>query len=114
MTNRSRPAARQRLARTMAERAALDAGRRRKIRAGVGAGLALLVLAALGTWWLTRPSGHPTVAAAAASTAPAGCRWDLIPAGARSSDMRDVGTPPAVPATAGGTATMTITTNLGV
>lgn len=112
MTNRSRPAARQRLARTMAERVALDAQRRRRVRAGVGAGLALLLVAVLGTWWLTRPAGHHATASTA-STGPAGCHWDVIPAGARPSEVRDVGTPPAVPASAGGTATMTITTNLG-
>src|SRR2546423_15028683 len=112
--NRSRPAARQRLARTMAERAALDAQRRRKIRAGVGAGLALLVLAAFGAWWLTRPSGHRTVPASAAGTSPAGCHRGLIPPGARPSDGRAGGTPPAEPSPTGGTATLTITTHRGL
>ena len=102
---------RQRVAQTLAARAEAEATRRRRIRALAGAGVAVILLVGLAGWWLARPSGRAGTAPPAPTTVT--CAWSTIPVEARAKEMRDVGTPPAT-APRTGTATMTITTNLGV
>jgi peptidyl-prolyl cis-trans isomerase B (cyclophilin B) len=111
----SRGAARARVARQLASRGEQAALRRRRRAAVIGAAAAAVLLVAAGVWWLARPSGgKPAATASAAPTSEGPCDWSVIPANARSKDMRDVGTPPAGGEPRTGSATMTITTNLGV
>jgi peptidyl-prolyl cis-trans isomerase B (cyclophilin B) len=118
--DRQRAAARARLEREMAARAAA-ARKRRQTYAVIGAGVAVLVLAA-GTVWLVtalNSGGDKATSQAAASAAPtapaapagtANCAWNPDTTG--NPSVKDVGTPPNnVPAL--GADTLTIDTSLG-
>jgi peptidyl-prolyl cis-trans isomerase B (cyclophilin B) len=101
---------RKRVAQALAARAEAQAVRRKRIQALAGAGVVLVVLIGLAVW-LALPSARSHGAATPPTTV--SCAWSTLPVEARSKEMRDVGTPPAT-APRTGTATMTITTNLGV
>jgi peptidyl-prolyl cis-trans isomerase B (cyclophilin B) len=106
-----RAAARARLEREMTARA--EAARKRRQRnAYIGAGLAVAVLIAGGTWLglaLTKSDKKPT---AAASAAPSGCQW-LPEDKAQNPNLKDVGKPPTdVPKA--GTQTLSLNTSQGV
>lgn len=107
--DRQRKLARARIERRMARRAT-RLRRKRQIQAGVGAVVALL-LVALGTVWLAGGfdgKDTPTTPTVAAGD----CTWNL-----RSADdttgIRDTGNPPTTPSATEGTRTMTIATNVG-
>ncbi|BCJ57278.1 peptidylprolyl isomerase [Micromonospora endophytica] len=109
---RQRAAARARLEKEMAERAA-RARKRRQTQAVVGGGVALLLVVA-GTAWLVSSligddSGTDNTAQNASTVQ---CDWVEIPADQRSPTTKDVGMP-NVEQSRVGTQTMTITTNLG-
>ena len=109
-----RAAARARLEREMAERAA-GAKKRRQTLTIVGSGLALLLVVA-GTVWLVSTvgsdddgDGTQTVASKPGETP---CVWNPDSSGGQNPMIKDVGTPPpSVPNV--GTRVMTIDTNLG-
>jgi peptidyl-prolyl cis-trans isomerase B (cyclophilin B) len=88
--------------------------RRLRLRATV-AGAVVIAAAVVAIVLVTRPH-HGTVAAPQQSydVVPAGCRWIDLPTNGRSKEMTDVGQPPTGLPPSSGTATMTITTNLGV
>jgi peptidyl-prolyl cis-trans isomerase B (cyclophilin B) len=103
---RQRKLARAKLDRQMARRAA-STRRKRQIRAGIGAGLALL-LVVLGTVWLfggfdSEPED---------TTASDQCVWTPQDAAA-NSNLKDVGTPATSGLPAEGTRPMTVTTDNG-
>ncbi|MFG2062912.1 peptidylprolyl isomerase [Micromonospora sp. NPDC048871] len=109
---RQRAAARARLEKEMAERAA-RARKRRQTQAVVGGGVVLLLVVA-GTVWLATSligddSGTDTTAQSADTVQ---CDWVELPNGERSPTTKDVGLPP-VEQSKVGSQTMTITTNLG-
>jgi peptidyl-prolyl cis-trans isomerase B (cyclophilin B) len=104
--NRQRALARAKLERQIARRAA-TARRRRQVQAGIGAGLAV-VLVVVGIVWLAggfSPSKkkHPTAAAGE-------CAWTPQTG---NPDLKDAGTPPTTGIAHGGAQLMTITTNQG-
>ncbi|GAA2704876.1 MULTISPECIES: peptidylprolyl isomerase [Actinoplanes] len=115
--DRQRAAARARLEKEMAERAASARGRRRK-QAIIGSALAVVVIAGAAVWIVSAlkkddkktSSGSATVAAGSVA-----CTWtpvDTATAEASGGKVKDVGTPPAtVPNT--GTSLLTFDTNLG-
>jgi peptidyl-prolyl cis-trans isomerase B (cyclophilin B) len=105
--DRQRKLARAKLDRQMARRAGRER-RRRRIMAGVGAGVAVLLIVA-GVAWL----GGAFDADDPADTSAADlCAW--TPQSAESNtDLKDVGTPPTRDIPTSGTAPMTITTNQG-
>jgi peptidyl-prolyl cis-trans isomerase B (cyclophilin B) len=109
--DRQRAAARARLEREMAERAAA-ARKRRQRQAIIGSAIAVVVIAGGAIWLVTKLGGGDRKTAA--SVPPAGtvaCTWTPEEAGS-GGKIVNVGTPPAnAPNT--GTATLTITTNLG-
>lgn len=109
--DRQRAAARARLEKEMAERAA-SARKRRQRQAIIGSAIAVVVIAGAVVWIVTatrEDKSTPT----ANSAVPAGqvaCTWTPDPGG--GGKVKDVGTPPAtVPNT--GTATLVMNTNLG-
>jgi peptidyl-prolyl cis-trans isomerase B (cyclophilin B) len=110
--DRQRAAARARLEKEMAERAAA-AHKRRQRQAIIGTALAVVVIAGAAVWIVTAlhhdDKKKPTAAGPPAGTV--ACTW--TPADASSgAKIKDVGTPPAtVPKV--GTETMTLNTNLG-
>jgi peptidyl-prolyl cis-trans isomerase B (cyclophilin B) len=109
--DRQRAAARARLEKEMAERAAA-AHKRRQRQAIIGSAIAVVVIAGAAVWLMTALN-HDDKKKASASGAPAGtvsCTW--TPAGATGGKVKDVGTPPTtVPNT--GTSVLTMDTNLG-
>ncbi|WBB81406.1 peptidylprolyl isomerase [Micromonospora sp. WMMD882] len=108
---RQRAAARARLEREMAERAA-KARKRRQTQAIIGAGAALLLVVA-GTVWLVASLGDDDTDAT--NTAAAGtslCVWNEAPAEQRTPQTKDVGLPGTQQPNKG-TQIMTIDTNLG-
>lgn len=108
---RQRAAARARLEKEMAERAA-EARRRRKLRNGVAGGVVLLLVVAGGVWALVSLGGDAKKNTAAPGGGMAECAWTQLPADQKSPQVKDVGVPPtSVPKS--GTETMTIDTNLG-
>ena len=120
--DRQRAAARTRLEREMADRAAQSRGRRRRnttIAAGAG-GLVVL----LGVAWLvvtlTRDDKKTeTSAAPSASATPASCTWlplvdpSASPKPEIPKEVKDVGTPPATGELRTGTQLMTLDTSVG-
>jgi peptidyl-prolyl cis-trans isomerase B (cyclophilin B) len=105
--DRQRKLARAKLDRQMARRAGKER-RRRRILAGVGAGVAVLLIVA-GVAWLggAFDADEPTDASASDL-----CAW--TPQSAESNtDLKDVGTPPTKDIPTSGTAPMTVTTNQG-
>ncbi|GGM03455.1 MULTISPECIES: peptidylprolyl isomerase [Micromonospora] len=110
--DRQRAAARARLEREMAERAA-KARKRRQTQAVVGASAALLLVVA-GTVWLATSLGgdDETEQTAGPAAGKVQCAFTEVPADQRPPTIKDVGMPPAEQPNTG-TQTMTITTNLG-
>ncbi|MEV4478116.1 peptidylprolyl isomerase [Micromonospora coxensis] len=108
---RQRAAARARLEREMAERAA-KARKRRQTQAIVGAA-AVLVLVVAGSVWLATALGGDDDEQTTTTTAGfSQCVYNEVPADARSKQIKDVGLPANQQANKG-TQTMTIDTNLG-
>lgn len=107
---RQRAAARARLERDMAERAA-KARKRRQVQAIVGAGAALLLVVA-GTAWLVTSLAGDDKTDTAASPGTALCVWNEAPADQRTPQTKDVGLPGTQQPNKG-TQIMTIDTNLG-
>lgn len=93
----------------MAERATA-ARKRRQLQAGIGAGVALLLVAA-GTVWLVAALGgdDDTQSPSAGEVT---CAWTEIPGDQRTPQTKDVGLPPTTPPSSG-SQTMTFDTNLG-
>ena len=107
--DRQRALARAKLDRQMARRAARER-RRRRITAGVGAGVAVLLIVA-GVAWLGGAFDGDTDDGAN-PTADDVCAW--TPQSTQSNtDLKDVGTPPTAGIPTSGTRPMTITTNQG-
>lgn len=108
--DRQRAAARARLEREMAERAA-TARKRRQTLAIVGGGLALLLVAAGTVWLVVALDDGKKPATASAAPGTANCAWNPEQSGG-GAKVKDVGTPPTnVPNV--GNRVMTIDTNLG-
>ncbi|SCL24938.1 peptidyl-prolyl cis-trans isomerase B (cyclophilin B) [Micromonospora rhizosphaerae] len=107
---RQRAAARARLEREMAERAA-KARKRRRTQAIVG-GAAALVLVVAGTVWLAARLGGDDQKQNVGDTAYAQCAYTVIPKDGQTKQIKDVGLPPAQQQDTG-TQAMTIDTNLG-
>ncbi|GIE92691.1 peptidylprolyl isomerase [Paractinoplanes rishiriensis] len=110
--DRQRAAARARLEKEMAERAA-SARKRRQRQAIIGSAIAVVVIAGAAVWIVTATREDKSSTPTAGSAVPAGqvaCTWTPDPGG--GGKVKDVGTPPAtVPNT--GTATLVMNTNLG-
>jgi peptidyl-prolyl cis-trans isomerase B (cyclophilin B) len=106
---RQRAAARARLEREMAERAA-KARQRRRLQAIIGAAAGVLLVVA-GSVWAIVALGDDDATDTAGSAA-AQCTWTELPANERSPQVKDVGLPPTT-ATNTGTQTMAIDTNVG-
>jgi peptidyl-prolyl cis-trans isomerase B (cyclophilin B) len=106
--DRQRALARAKLDRQMARRAARER-RRRRITAGVGAGVAVLLIVA-GVAWLggVFDSDEPAADQAAADT----CVWTPQNP-ANNPELKDVGTPPTKGIPTSGTRIMSVTTNQG-
>ncbi|MDG4770477.1 peptidylprolyl isomerase [Solwaraspora sp. WMMD792] len=104
--DRQRKLARAKLDRQMARRAAA-ARRKRRIRAGVGAGLALLLIAGGSAWALGAFEGEPETPEAAGI-----CTWTPQDTAA-NSNLTDVGMPETTDPPHRGVQPMTITTNQG-
>ncbi|MEO3776991.1 peptidylprolyl isomerase [Micromonospora sp. B11E3] len=107
---RQRAAARARLEREMAERAA-SARRRRQTQAIVGAAAALLLVVA-GTVWLATSIGDDDKKQDTAAAGFVQCAWTEIPKDQRTKEIKDVGLPQAQQANSG-IQTLTMETNLG-
>ena len=104
--DRQRKLAREKLDRQLARRAAQER-RRRRILAGVGAGAAVVLIAA-GIAWIGGAFDKEPAATEAADI----CAW--TPQSATSNtNLKDVGTPPTKDIPTSGAETMTITTNQG-
>ncbi len=104
--DRQRKLAREKLDRQLARRAAQER-RRRRILAGVGAGVAVVLIAA-GIAWIGGAFDKKPAATEAADI----CAW--TPQSASSNtNLKDVGTPPTKDIPTSGAETMTITTNQG-
>jgi peptidyl-prolyl cis-trans isomerase B (cyclophilin B) len=107
--DRQRAAARARLEREMAERAA-KARQRRRLQAIIGSAVGIVLVIA-GTVWAWSALGgddegnRPTAATAS-------CTWTELPQNERSPQVKDVGLPPTTVTTTG-TQTMTIDTSVG-
>ncbi|HEX7745625.1 MAG TPA: peptidylprolyl isomerase [Micromonosporaceae bacterium] len=106
---RQRAAARARLEREMAERAAA-AHKRRRLQAIIGSAVGVVLVVA-GTVWAWSALGGDDKTDTA-TPAGAQCAWTALPAQERSPQVKDVGLPPAT-ATNRGTQTMTIDTGVG-
>jgi peptidyl-prolyl cis-trans isomerase B (cyclophilin B) len=105
--DRQRKLAREKLDRQMANRAARER-RRRRVMAGVGAGLAVVLILA-GVGWLgglfdSKPKTDPTASDV--------CAWTPQDATTNTA-LKDVGTPPVKGLPTAGTRPLTITTNQG-
>jgi peptidyl-prolyl cis-trans isomerase B (cyclophilin B) len=109
--DRQRAAARARLEREMAERAAA-AKKRRQRQAIIGSAIAVVIIAGGAIWLVTKLSaGDDKKAASGPPAGTVACSWTPEDAGS-GAKIVNVGTPPAnAPNT--GTATLTINTNLG-
>jgi peptidyl-prolyl cis-trans isomerase B (cyclophilin B) len=103
--DRQRKLARAKLDRQMARRAG-DVRRQRRIRAGVGAAVAL-VLIVLGSVWALGGFDHKPQ-----STATDVCDWTPVRADG-NANLKDVGQPPTKDLPTSGSRQMTITTNQG-
>ncbi|SCG64596.1 peptidylprolyl isomerase [Micromonospora halophytica] len=109
---RQRAAARARLEREMAERAA-KARKRRQTQAIVGAAAVLVLVVAGSVWLATALGGDDDEQGTTSTTAGfSQCVYNEVPADARSKQIKDVGLPANQQANKG-TQTMTIDTNLG-
>jgi peptidyl-prolyl cis-trans isomerase B (cyclophilin B) len=109
---RQRAAARARLEREMAERAA-KARKRRQTQAIIGAGAALLLVVAGSVWLATSLGGDDKKQNTAGSGGgDVQCAFTELPQEQRTKEIKDVGLPAAQQPNTG-TQTMTIDTNLG-
>jgi len=109
--DRQRAAARARLEKEMAERAA-SARKRRQRQAIIGSAIAVVVIAGAAVWIVTAMKDDNKKTGSSASAVPSGqvaCTWTPDSGGGK---VKDVGTPPATAANTG-TATLTMDTNLG-
>lgn len=106
---RQRAAARARLEREMAERAA-KARKRRQLQAIIGSALGVVLVIA-GTAWAWSVLGGDDETDTAAPTS-AHCAWTQLPAEQRPPQVKDAGLPPTT-APNTGTQTMTIDTSVG-
>lgn len=109
--DRQRAAARARLEKEMAERAA-SARKRRQRQAIIGSAIAVVVIAGAAVWIVTAMKDDNKKTTSSASAVPAGqvaCTWTPDSGGGK---VKDVGTPPATAANTGA-ATLTMDTNLG-
>jgi peptidyl-prolyl cis-trans isomerase B (cyclophilin B) len=100
--DRQRKLARAKLDRQMARRAAQER-RKRRVRAGVGAGLAVVLVSVGAVWLFGGFSDDPDPAAAEAQ-----CAWTPQDASA-NANLKDVGTPPTKDLPTEGTRLMTLT-----
>ncbi|GID27151.1 peptidylprolyl isomerase [Paractinoplanes brasiliensis] len=110
--DRQRAAARARLEKEMAERAAAARKRRQK-QAIIGSAIAVVLIAGAAVWIVTALGDDDKPADTAASGVPAGqvaCTW--TPDAGGGGKVKDVGTPPAT-APNTGSAVLTMDTNLG-
>jgi peptidyl-prolyl cis-trans isomerase B (cyclophilin B) len=105
--DRQRKLARAKLDRQMARQAARER-RRRRILAGVGAGLAIALIALGGAWIGGAFDGKKASDTAAADQ----CAWTPQSASSNTS-LKEVGTPPTKDLPTAGTEAMTINTNQG-
>jgi peptidyl-prolyl cis-trans isomerase B (cyclophilin B) len=103
--DRQRKLARAKLDRQMARRAA-GLRRKRRVQAGIGAGLAIVLLGLGGAWALGAFDSEPKAEAQDV------CAWTPQNPEA-NSNAKDVGTPPTTGIPTAGTRPMTITTNQG-
>jgi len=94
----------------MAERATA-ARKRRHVQAGIGAGVALLLVIA-GTVWLVGSLGDDEKSGGQ-QTAGALCVWKEVPAEQRSPTTKDVGLPPTIDPPNSGNQVMSIDTSFG-
>lgn len=104
--DRQRKLAREKLDRQLARRAAA-LRRRRRIQAGVGAALALVLIAAGSAWALGAFDADPET-----NAAPEICTWTPQNP-ANNANLREVGTPSTTDVPTEGTRPMTLTTNQG-
>lgn len=104
--DRQRKLARAKIDRQMARRAALQR-RKRRIQAGVGATLALVLIVLGGIWLFGGFDPDPEVAPVADT-----CTWAPQNAG-NNANLKDVGNPPAKDLPTSGSRDMTVTTNQG-
>jgi peptidyl-prolyl cis-trans isomerase B (cyclophilin B) len=100
--DRERKLARAKLDRQMARRAAQER-RKRRVRAGVGAALAVVLVSVGAVWLFGGFSNEPDSAAAEAQ-----CTWSPQDA-AGNANLKDVGTPPTKDLPTEGTRLMTVT-----
>jgi peptidyl-prolyl cis-trans isomerase B (cyclophilin B) len=108
---RQRAAARARLAKEMAERAAA-AHKRRQRQAIIGAGVALVLVVGGVIWLVTSMGGDGGRTTAAAASGTTSCTWTQVPAEQRTPTTKDVGTPQATVPNVG-TQVMTVDTSFG-
>jgi peptidyl-prolyl cis-trans isomerase B (cyclophilin B) len=106
--DRQRALARAKLDRQMARRAARER-RRRRITAGIGAGVAVLLIVAGVAWLGGAFDGDPEQTDAAGGDT---CVWTPQNT-ANNPELKDVGTPPTKDIPTTGTRTMTVITNQG-
>jgi peptidyl-prolyl cis-trans isomerase B (cyclophilin B) len=121
-TDRQRAAARARLQREMAERAAA-AQKRRRTQAIVAASVAALVVLIGVIWLIAALGGGDSKPSANATPTPAACKWNSLKppvdpsASAKPSplpsEIKDVGEPPLTGEPREGIEVMTINTNKG-
>jgi peptidyl-prolyl cis-trans isomerase B (cyclophilin B) len=104
--DRQRKLARAKLDRQLARRAAAER-RKRRVRAGIGAGLAVILVALGSTWLLGGFEGEPENTAAADQ-----CSWTTQDS-AQNADLKDVGTPATKDLPTEGTRVMTVVTEGG-
>ncbi|WP_436527808.1 peptidylprolyl isomerase [Actinoplanes sp. HUAS TT8] len=105
--DRQRKLARAKFDRQMARKAVRER-KRRRVLAGVGTGLAVLLVAVGGAWIGGAFDSKDTTSTAAADI----CLWSPSDTSA-NKDLKDVGTPPTKDLPQTGTEAMTITTSLG-
>jgi peptidyl-prolyl cis-trans isomerase B (cyclophilin B) len=107
---RQRAAARARLEREMADRAA-KAHQRRRLQAIIGAAAGVLLVVAGSVWAIVALGGDDGKSGTSGSAA-AMCTWTELPQNERPPQVKDVGLPPTT-VTKSGTQTMTIDTSVG-
>lgn len=108
---RQRAAARARLEREMAERAA-KARKRRQTQAIIGSAAALVLVVAGAVWLVVSIGGDEEKQDTAAQAGYVQCAWNEIPKDQRTKEIKDVGLPQTQQANTG-VQIMTIDTNLG-
>jgi peptidyl-prolyl cis-trans isomerase B (cyclophilin B) len=114
MSNRVKPRTQQPGRVRRADIAARQA-RNRRLALRIG-GVALALVAAIVAIVVVnrKPADNANPSTPSYEAVPPGCRWINVPAEGRSSKMTDVGQPEGGMPPSAGTATMTVTTNVGV